>query len=146
MNAKLQVIASPAWAQCCAALTERSVSWEEVALVFGALSDPNRLRIVGQLMGDAGVMGGGDEQGTGAVGQAVGDVAGCCSVDLSVVSRHLKQLKVAGLVTSERDGKQVRYRLRTDRIVPLLRGLADALEQCCPTEDGLAGDEVGENT
>ncbi len=87
--------------------------------VFKALGDPNRLTILSQL-----VQGGDD--------QSVSQVASCCTVDLSVVSRHLGLLRNAGVVESARHGKEVRYRVRVEELVGMLRGLADALESCCP--------------
>src|SRR5688572_21538560 len=43
---------------------------------------------------------------------SVGEVAECCSVDLSVVSRHLKVLEQAGILESQREGRTVRYSVR----------------------------------
>lgn len=65
---------------------------------------------------------------------SVSDVAGCCPVSLSVVSRHLAQLRESGVVEARRDGKQVIYRLRAAEVARGLRALADALEACCPDE------------
>lgn len=86
---------------------------------FKALGDPNRLAILVALAG-----GGGE--------RAVSEVAGCCPVDLSVVSRHLRILRDAGVVEARKRGKEVFYRVRFDSLVALLRNLADALEACCP--------------
>ena len=63
---------------------------------------------------------------------AVGEVAECCSVDLSVVSRHLAQLARAGILEAEREGRSVRYRVRYAEVSGSLRALADALDGCCP--------------
>lgn len=65
---------------------------------------------------------------------SVSDVAGCCPVSLSVVSRHLSQLRESGVVEARREGKQVIYRLRAAEVARGLRALADALEACCPEE------------
>jgi DNA-binding transcriptional ArsR family regulator len=46
------------------------------------------------------------------------------------VSRHLKTLHDAGLLTVERQGREVRYRLRCDALSSALRQVADALDQC----------------
>lgn len=62
----------------------------------------------------------------------VGEVAACCSVDLSVVSRHLAQLAAAGVVESRKEGRAVLYRVRYGELCAWLRQLADALEACCP--------------
>mgnify|MGYP003135176983 CR=1 FL=1 len=63
---------------------------------------------------------------------SVGEVAECCSVDLSVVSRHLKQLEQAGILDSEKQGRSVRYRVRFGELSMALRSLADAIDTCCP--------------
>jgi ArsR family transcriptional regulator len=87
--------------------------------LFKALSDPNRLAILAHLAGCGSEM-------------TVTDVAGCCTIDISVVSRHLGALREAGILSSEKRGKMVYYHVRTKEFVEALRGLADALESCCP--------------
>lgn len=62
----------------------------------------------------------------------VTEVAGCCPVDLSVVSRHLKHLAEAGVVTSERRGKEKLYRVLYAALSGTLREMADAIDACCP--------------
>jgi len=89
------------------------------AELFKALGEPNRLAILARLA-------------TADGPQGVGEVAGCCDVDLSVVSRHLHVLRDAGIVEAERQGRHVRYRVKVRELVGALRGLADALEACCP--------------
>lgn len=84
-----------------------------------ALAEPNRLRLLAGMSNDV-------------EGSAVGNLAECCSVDLSVVSRHLKALRDAGLVSAEKSGREVRYCCNRDEIVGLLRNLADWIESCCP--------------
>lgn len=58
-------------------------------------------------------------------------LGGCCSVDLSVVSRHLRVLRDAGVVEARKQGKEVFYRVRSTALAGILRGLADALEEAC---------------
>ena len=103
---------------CCARLRR----WLSPGL-FRALGDPNRLAILVALSD------GGSER-------TVSDVASCCPVDLSVVSRHLRTLREAGIVDARKQGKEVLYRVRFDALVGILRGLADALEACCPQRPG----------
>src|SRR5512133_2451727 len=98
---------------CCATLRR----WLSPDL-FRALGDPNRLAILVALSD------GGSER-------TVSDVARCCPVDLSVVSRHLRTLRDAGVVEARKQGKEVLYRVRFDALVGILRNLADALEACC---------------
>lgn len=92
---------------------------------FKALGDPTRLALVCRL----------------AMAQdalPVSETAECCGVHLSGVSRHLAQLKRAGVVTSERRGKQILYRLNVSAVAGTLRRVADALESstCCAPPEG----------
>lgn len=86
---------------------------------FKALSDPTRVKLLACLA---------------KCGRAclVREVAECCDVDLSVVSRHLATLERAGIVESTKDGRDVSYRVRFEEVVGLFRSIADAMEQCCP--------------
>lgn len=84
---------------------------------FRALADPNRLALLRDLAC----------RGACTVTQATA----CCSVDFSVVSRHLAQLRDAGLVQAERRGKEVYYTVCAEVLVAKLRKLADAIESCC---------------
>jgi len=52
----------------------------------------------------------------------------CCSVDASVVSRHLKLLAQQGVVTSEKNGREVTYSLNNEEIANSLRALADKID------------------
>ncbi len=67
---------------------------------------------------------------------SVGEVAECCSVDLSVVSRHLAQLARSGVLEARKEGRTVFYRVRYAELCQSLRSLADALEECCPNQGG----------
>ena len=62
----------------------------------------------------------------------VSQVAACCPIDLSVVSRHLATLRDVGVLSSEKRGKEVFYRVRPGALVTALRAVADELESCCP--------------
>jgi len=86
---------------------------------FKALADPNRIAILARLA-------------EGGREQTVSQVARHCPVDVSVVSRHLKILLAAGILEAEKRGKEVLYRVRIPHLIGWLRGLADALEACCP--------------
>lgn len=87
--------------------------------LFKALGEPTRLGLLLDLAARPGE-------------RTVSDLGGCCPVDLSVVSRHLRTLREAGVVEARRDGKEMRYRVRYGALVAELRRLADALEACCP--------------
>lgn len=65
---------------------------------------------------------------------AVGEIAQCCAVDLSVVSRHLRLLADAGVLDSSKSGRTVFYAVRAGPLAGALRRLADELERCCPVD------------
>jgi DNA-binding transcriptional ArsR family regulator len=89
---------------------------------FKALGDPNRIAIVARLARCCG-------------SYTVSRVAECCTIDLSVVSRHLVALRDAGIVDVEKRGKEVYYSVRFPEIAKTLRALADAIEACCPMKE-----------
>lgn len=62
----------------------------------------------------------------------VTEVASCCPVDLSVVSRHLKHLAGVGVVAAQRHGKEKRYQVLYSALSCALREMADAIDACCP--------------
>ena len=64
----------------------------------------------------------------------VTDIAAEFKLSRPAISHHLKVLKDAGVLTSEKRGKEVYYRLNRRRAVDKLRALADAIEGCCPIE------------
>ena len=94
--------------------------------LFRALCDPTRLAVLGRLA-------------VAARPLTVTEVAGCCGVHLSGVSRHLATLREVGVVLAEKEGREVRYALDCAEIGRALRGLADALDECraacCATEE-----------
>ena len=85
---------------------------------FRSLADPTRLALLSCLA-------------KCARPATVGELAACCSVDLSVVSRHLSQLQAGGLIEGERSGRHVLYQARCRATAGWLRELAEALETCC---------------
>jgi DNA-binding transcriptional ArsR family regulator len=89
------------------------------AELFRALSDPNRLALLVRLA---------------AAGRpaTVGEISCCLPVDLSVVSRHLAQLRAAGVLRAEKRGRETLYCVRYDAIASTLRSIADAIDACCP--------------
>lgn len=112
----LPLAESKTWKECCPEL-ERLLE----PSFFKALCDPSRMAIFGRLA---------------TMGKActVSEMAACCPRDISVVSRHLATLKEAGIVTAERRGKEVYYRIHGAHIADHLHRLADALAKCCPQE------------
>ena len=102
--------------RCCRRL-EKTIS----PGFFRALSDPTRLDLLVQLSGCRRAC-------------TVTEIANCCPVDVSVVSRHLAILRDAGLLEGTRSGKQVHYRVRYDIVTGTLRAVADAVERCSADE------------
>ena len=88
--------------------------------MFKALGDANRLNIFRHLC---------DSSLEGEKTANVKEVSSCCDVDLSVVSRHLSILKDAGVVTAQKDGKEVFYTVNSKELAVKLREMADFLEQ-----------------
>ncbi|MFZ4573552.1 MAG: ArsR/SmtB family transcription factor [Phycisphaerales bacterium] len=86
---------------------------------FKSVSDPTRVRLLACLIKCARPC-------------SVSEIAGCCDVDLSVVSRHLKALADAGILASEKRGRAVMYEVRSAELCATLRALAAAIEQCDP--------------
>jgi DNA-binding transcriptional ArsR family regulator len=50
------------------------------------------------------------------------------TVDISVVSRHLRTLRDAEIVSATREGREVRYAADAHALVRTLRALADFIE------------------
>lgn len=97
----LPVLENEAVAACCPPLTERPLTEQEAertALMFKALGDPARLRLFSSVASHEG-----------------GEACVCDISDVGVsqptVSHHLKKLKDAGLLSSERRGTWVYYRV-----------------------------------
>lgn len=95
--------------------------------LFKALSDPNRLVLLTSLS---------ERQEPSTVSEA----AECCSVDMSVVSRHLAMMRDAGVLTAEKRGRQVYYSVPREELAAQLRAMADALESCCSTSEEKSND------
>lgn len=85
--------------------------------LFKALCDPVRVSIVATLA-------------TRKAPSNVSDLASCCGIDFSGVSRHLKLLREAGVVSGVKDGRAMLYQLNTDHLIETLEGLAAALRRC----------------
>jgi len=77
-----------------------------------ALGDPVRLQLL-YLLGDQGR-------------RNVGAIASHFRLSRPAISHHLKVLKDAGVIESEKSGQEVYYWLVRDHVVASLRALADA--------------------
>jgi ArsR family transcriptional regulator len=100
---------------CCPELHQLSS-----AGFFQALCDPNRLLLVWYLLSE---------------GPApVTVLAKKLTVDISVVSRHLRILRDAGIISHIREGREVRYSANTESLAATLRAFASFVESsagCC---------------
>lgn len=67
---------------------------------------------------------------------SVGEVAQCCDLDLSTVSRHLTTLARAGVMESSKRGTSVLYAVRYEHVATTLHALAAAIEACRPSDTG----------
>jgi ArsR family transcriptional regulator, arsenate/arsenite/antimonite-responsive transcriptional repressor len=96
--------------ECCAPLTRESLSAAQAADLAGvlkALADPVRLRLFSLVASHAG-------------GEAcVCDLTGEFDVSQPTISHHLKVLREAGLLTSERRASWVYYRVVPARVTLL---------------------------
>lgn len=112
-NQELAVLGSDVQG-CCPALLTTPLDEDQaetVAKVFKALGDPVRLRLLSLIASRAG----------GEV--CVCDLTPAFDLSQPTISHHLKLLKQAGLIDSERRGTWVYYRLRpemTDQLARIL--------------------------
>ncbi|USN98572.1 MAG: helix-turn-helix transcriptional regulator [Phycisphaeraceae bacterium] len=93
--------------------------------LFKALGEPTRAKVLACLV---------------KCGRAcsVTEVAECCSVDFSMVARHLGALSRAGVLRSRKEGRTVWYEAAPD-LARRFREIADAIEEWTGT--GCCGDE-----
>jgi len=85
--------------------------------LFRALGDETRLTLIARLAASAEPL-------------TVTQIAGCCGVHLSGVSRHLAALRHAGVVQARKEGREVRYTLDCGAMAHALRKIAAAFEAC----------------
>lgn len=113
----LPVVEAEPAVPCCAPVTERPLSAEEserVAAMFKALGDPVRLRLFSRIT-------------SSPDGEAcVCDISEV-GVSQPTVSYHLKKLKEAGLLTSERRATWVYYRV-APAVLAAMSGLLTAAD------------------
>lgn len=113
MEKNLKVIQVEA---CCAPLARTTLNSEQakqIADVFAALSDPNRLAIVNLLAESEGEV-------------CVCDITSSFKLGQPTISHHLRILKEAGLVTADKRGKWVYYSLVKGRAEDL-KAMVDQL-------------------
>ncbi|WP_411082732.1 ArsR/SmtB family transcription factor [Streptomyces sp. cmx-18-6] len=118
---------------CCPPLLTAPLEAEqaaELASVFKALGDPVRLRLLSMIASRRG----------GEV--CVCDLTPAFDLSQPTISHHLKLLKQAGLVASERRGTWVYYRLVPEATDRLATGLARPAEAAGPRGDASAASAV----
>lgn len=81
----------------------------ELAEIFHLLGDPSRLRIVYACLGDP---------------ISAGVLAEGLKLSASLVSHHLRLLKAARILTSDRRGRQIFYTAEDDHIRDMVRDMA----------------------
>ena len=84
--------------------------------VFKALGDPTRMAILRWMVS------------SGVSELSVSEVSREFPLDLSVISRHLSQLRDAGILDAERRGRHVLYRVRDAWIASTFRRFAEVFE------------------
>ncbi|GAB5497334.1 MAG: hypothetical protein Phyf2KO_24140 [Phycisphaerales bacterium] len=67
---------------------------------------------------------------------SVTEIAECCSIDFSVVSRHLASMAKLGVLHASKEGRTVWYEAKTNEIADRFRAIADSVDQwktqpCC---------------
>lgn len=90
------------------------IDFKQITRFFTAMGDPIRLQIV-LLLRDKPLN--------------VGEIASQFSISRPAVSHHLRVLKDANILDSEKIGQEIYYRMNAAYIVDELRGLADKLDQ-----------------
>jgi ArsR family transcriptional regulator len=99
--------------ECCAPVLDEPLEEDEAARLaewYGVLADPTRLRLLSLI---------------GAAGEACAacDLVDPLGVSQPTVSHHLKVLREAGLVESEKRGRWVYYRPVPERLGILSRAI-----------------------
>lgn len=92
-----------------------NIDIQETADLLKALGEFNRLSLVYRLC-------------ECQVPQNVMCLCDCCSVDSSVVSRHLKTLSQVGVLKLEKNGRERSYSLNRAEVAKKLRELATKIE------------------
>jgi ArsR family transcriptional regulator len=105
----------PRVAGCCTPLLRTRIGRddaEELATAFKAIADPGRLRLLSHIAGQPGAE------------ACVCNLVGPLGLAQPTVSHHLRVLTEAGLLTRERRGTWMFYRLVPERVDALRQALA----------------------
>lgn len=98
-------------------MPDLSLSNTDAIRLLDGVRDPNRMEII-LLLGRGKPLN-------------VGEISSQFKISRPAVSHHLKVLKDAGIVSSEKIGQEVYYCLDRGHIVAGLRQIADEIENCC---------------
>ena len=101
------------------------MSLDTTTRVFKALAEPHRLRILKMLQ---------------VRPLCVCEITDILGLATSTVSRHLAVLREAGLITDEKDGKWVEYRLCPEAEDDLTTQVMDLLRDRLPDDEVIAED------
>lgn len=88
-------------------------AWRTISKVYTALGDEHRQRIL--LLFDAGER------------LNVGQIAGASTLSRSAVSHHLKILREAGVLVSEKRGKEIYFWINRDFLIEAMETVVDYL-------------------
>lgn len=88
--------------------------------VLKALAEPTRARLLSCLLKCARPC-------------SVTEIAECCSIDFSVVARHLATLARAGLISGDKRGRTVWYSADPHALSARFRDIADAIDETSPS-------------
>jgi DNA-binding transcriptional ArsR family regulator len=90
----------------------------EVAVTFSALGDASRLRILWILC---------------HCEDCVSNIAAAVDMSIASVSHHLKILRLSGIITSRRDGKEIYYSISKNSTAELVHKIIEeCFEIVCP--------------
>lgn len=70
---------------------------------------------------------------------SVSEIAECCDLDFSTVSRHLAHLARVGALRCKKSGRTREYAADAGALSETFRSLADAIEHTAPSECGGSG-------
>ena len=90
---------------------------KEIWKLFKALGEPNRFELLLQLCG-------------ANCPCNVSQLAEVAPLDQSVVSRHLKIMREAGVLLADKVGRETKYRVNGELLANTLRQMAKMIESC----------------
>ncbi|MEL7483799.1 MAG: metalloregulator ArsR/SmtB family transcription factor [Planctomycetota bacterium] len=101
--------------------------------LFKALADPTRAKLLSCLL---------------KCGRpcSVTEIAECCSIDFSMVARHLSTMARVGLLSNQKQGRTVWYSADSAALADHFRVLADAIHELSPAGAFCATDSCGCNS